>query len=126
MRRRRRRLAVAVLALACTAAAAGWAAYAFRSANARPSAAQAVQSLVQRCSVQMITDTCSVMKAPSSSEPGTRLFIAGVGEVDASAFAALRSYGDAMCQAVGAQCTSDWDGKSCRIARALYPSSGDQ
>lgn len=72
----------------------------------------------------MVKDTCRVMNTSTPAQPTARLFIAGIGEVDAAAFAALRQYGDAMCAEVGVQCTADWDGRSCRIARALYPAAG--
>ena len=49
------------------------------------------------------------------------MFIAGVGEVDSTAYAALRNAGHAMCGDVVAGCHSDWQGKTCRIARALHP-----
>jgi hypothetical protein len=110
----------AALALACTAAA-GWGAHYLWQAATRVQPVKAVDALVQRCSVQMVKDTCRVMKTPASGQAGARLFIAGVGEVDAATFTAMRSYGDEMCQAVGAQCASDWEGANCRIARALYP-----
>jgi hypothetical protein len=117
----RKRLVVG-LALLVFIVVAAWAAYTSRLAKPRPPVVSPVQALVQRCSVQMLRDTCRVMKAPQASQPGARLFIAGLGEVDAAAFDAIRSYGNEMCQAVGAQCTSDWEGANCRIARALYSS----
>jgi hypothetical protein len=117
----RKRLAIALALLACLLTTAG-AIYSYRLAKPSPPALSPVQALVQRCSVQMLKDTCRVMKAPQASQPGARLFIAGVGEVDAAAFDAIRSYGNEMCQAVGAQCASEWEGANCRIARALYSS----
>lgn len=71
----------------------------------------------------MVKDTCRVMNTPAQAQSSARLFIAGVGEVDAASFAALRGYGDAMCAEVGVQCAADWEGRSCRIARALYPAA---
>lgn len=114
------RFAVAALAMVCTAAA-GWGSYFLWQSTARSRQAEAVVDLVQRCSQQMFKDSCRVMNTPAPAQATVRLFIAGVGEVDAAAFAALRRYGEAMCREVGTQCAADWEGRSCRIARALYP-----
>ena len=51
-------------------------------------------------------------------------FIAGVGEVDAQAFARLRAARDTMCQQLEAQFQSDWLRQECRIGKALYPIFG--
>lgn len=115
-------MAIAVLVLICTAAA-GWGAHAVWRSTARAQQAQALGALVQQCSEQMLKDTCRVMTTPAPAQSRPRLFIAGVGEVDAAAFAALRGFGDSMCREVRAQCASDWEGRSCRIARALYPAA---
>jgi hypothetical protein len=115
------RVALSALVLACTAVA-GWGTHAFWQERTRSPQVSAVDALVQRCSLQMLKDTCRVMSSPASTQPaGSRLLIAGVGEVDSATFAELRRYGDTMCQAIGAQCAADWSGASCRIARALYP-----
>jgi hypothetical protein len=116
------RVAIAVVVLICTAAA-GWSAQVMWRSAARSQQARALEALMQQCSLQMVKDTCRVMNTPAPVQSTARLFIAGVGEVDAGSFAALRSYGDAMCREVGVQCSSDWEGRSCRIARALYPTA---
>lgn len=79
-----------------------------------------VRELVQACTVQMIKNTCRVSAGPTVDPALPRLFIAGVGEVDAAAYADLQRHGDAMCQSAGAHCQTDWHGAACRIAQALY------
>jgi hypothetical protein len=61
-----------------------------------------------------------VMKGSAPSATQTRLFIAGVGEVDARAFSRLRQAGDSMCEELVQDCKTDWSGQSCRIGKALY------
>ena len=50
-----------------------------------------------------------------------RLFITGVGEVDASVFNRLREAGDKVCGEVETECVAKWLGAGCKIARAVYP-----
>ena len=72
----------------------------------------------------MIKDVCGITNSSSSEgrERNTeRLFIAGVGEVDASAFNRLRDAGDKMCGEVETECAANWAGAGCKIARAMYP-----
>ena len=69
----------------------------------------------------MLQDVCGVMKGSAPKASQARLFIAGIGEVDAQAFARLRAAGDTMCQELAVQCQTDWSGQSCRIGKALYP-----
>ena len=109
---------VAVLLLALATAAA----VALR--QRRPVAAvdaSDIHALGQRCQAEMLRGTCGAMRADASTPVTQRVFIAGFGEVDGAAFAALRSAGDAMCSNVVEACRSDGQGKPCRIARALYP-----
>ncbi len=83
-----------------------------------------VKNLAIRCQTAMIKDVCGVMtaSAPRAGEPSTeRLFIAGVGEVDAQAFNRLREAGDHMCAEVERECDANWLGAGCKIARAMYP-----
>ena len=72
----------------------------------------------------MLKDLCGVMRGrvPKASQAG--LFIAGVGEVDAQAFARLRAARYTMCQQLEAQFQSDWLRQECRIGKALYPIFG--
>jgi hypothetical protein len=114
------RTAFIALALICSLAA-SWGIQGLWRKSSHQSSPTTVEALVDRCNVHMLKDTCRVMSSPSSMQSSKRMFIAGVGEVDASAFESMRSYGDKMCQAVGAECAAEWDGRSCRIARALYP-----
>ena len=82
---------------------------------------QEMAALTQRCQTEMLRGTCSAMNVSAPKAGVARLFIAGVGEVDAVAFAALRAAGNAMCTEAAAACTQDWNGNTCRITRALYP-----
>ncbi len=81
----------------------------------------AVLALTQRCQTEMLRGTCGAMNASAPKAGASRLFIAGVGEVDAAAFAALRAAGDQMCSEAAVACRKDWSGNTCRVTRALYP-----
>ncbi len=106
-------VAAVVLAWAVTAADA--------QRKVKPPNANLVTELTQRCQLEMLRGTCSAMNASPSTPSSSRVFIAGVGEVDGAKFAALRRAGDAMCSEVDTACRSDWQGSTCKIARALYP-----
>ena len=82
---------------------------------------QELAALTQRCQTEMLRGTCSAMNASAPKAGASRLFIAGVGEVDAAAFAALRAAGTEMCTEAATACRKDWSGNTCRITRALYP-----
>jgi hypothetical protein len=82
---------------------------------------QELAALTQRCQNEMLRGTCGAMNASAPKAGASRLFIAGVGEVDAAAFAALRAAGTEMCTEAAAACRQDWNGNTCRITRALYP-----
>jgi hypothetical protein len=95
--------------------------------RAAPAASpQELAALTQRCQTEMLRGTCSAMNASAPKAGASRLFIAGVGEVDAAAFAALRAAGDQMCSEAAVACRKDWSGNTCRVTRALYsvPSGG--
>ena len=89
-----------------------------------PATAGQIALLAQRCQTAMLKDLCGVMRGrvPKASQAG--LFIAGVGEVHAQAFARLRAARDTMRQQLEAQFQSDWLGQECRIGKALYPIFG--
>ena len=83
-----------------------------------------IKSLAARCQTAMVKDVCGIMTSskPDGNERSTeRLFIAGIGEVDASAFNRLREAGDKMCGEVETECAANWAGAGCKIARAMYP-----
>ena len=83
-----------------------------------------VKSLATRCQTAMSKDVCGIMtssKAIGNGGNTERLFIAGVGEVDASVFNRLREAGDKMCGEVETECSANWAGAGCKIARAMYP-----
>jgi hypothetical protein len=111
----------ALLGLAAAAVLAGAVATVNAQRKAKPPDAQAVTELTQRCQLEMLRGTCSAMNASPSTPSSSRVFIAGVGEVDGARFAALRRAGNAMCAEVETACRTDWQGGTCKIARALYP-----
>ena len=83
-----------------------------------------VKSLAARCQTAMIKDVCGIMTSSKPALNGLnteRLFIAGLGEVDASVFNRLREAGDKMCGEVETECSANWAGAGCKIARAMYP-----
>ena len=83
-----------------------------------------IKSLAARCQTAMIKDVCGIMTSGKSAGNGRntqRLFIAGVGEVDAGVFNRLREAGDRMCGEVETECSANWAGAGCKIARAMYP-----
>ena len=83
-----------------------------------------IKSLAARCQTAMLQDVCGIMTSskPAGNQPNAeRLFIAGVGEVDAKVFYRLREAGDKMCGEVEAECLANWAGSGCKIARAMYP-----
>lgn len=80
------------------------------------------QALHQRCTLAMVNGTCRVMRPAASQVPAlSRVFIAGLGEVDAAVYRQLRQQGDAMCEDVVAACRTESAGPACRMAQALYP-----
>lgn len=96
----------------------------------------------EACVNAMVASACQVMVGPtpgrSQVEPAPSggsarggagsapidaaptVLIAGVGRIDARAYRELRESGDAMCGVARAACERDWDGASCRGARALW------
>jgi hypothetical protein len=93
--------------------------------RAAPAASpQELAALTQRCQTEMLRGTCGAMNSSEPKTGASRLFIAGVGEVDASAFASLRAAGDQMCNEAAVACRKDWSGNTCRVTRALYPVPG--
>lgn len=82
---------------------------------------QKIAAIAQSCQIAMRRDVCGVMKASKVQSTQGRLFIAGVGEVDAQAFDRLQQAGEGMCQEVVTQCSTDWSGSACRVAQAMYP-----
>lgn len=111
--------AVGVCVVAVGAAAASI--WQYRSQTPQPPAAELITSLTQRCQLAMLRDVCGVMKGSAPNATQARLFIAGIGEVDAQVFARLRAAGDTMCQELATECQTDWSGQACRIGKALYP-----
>ena len=85
---------------------------------------QEMAALTQRCNTEMLRGTCGAMNASAAKPGASRLFIAGVGEVDAAAFATLRAAGTEMCNEAATACRQDWNSNTCRITRALYPLAG--
>lgn len=95
-----------------------------------PREASAVVALAGRCRRAMVQGTCRAMAAAvdgggtlATAGDAARVFVAGTGEVDASAYEALSRFGDQMCDEAERECRQAWDGTACRIARSLYPST---
>ena len=83
-----------------------------------------IKSLGARCQMAMVKDVCGIMtgsKLGGNERNPERLFIAGIGEVDARVFNRLRDAGDQMCGEVETECAANWLGPGCKIARAMYP-----
>jgi hypothetical protein len=78
------------------------------------------------CVSAMVASACQVMGGPTpgsssaATDAAPSVVIAGVGRIDAQAYRALRESGDAMCGVARAACEREWDGASCRGARALW------
>ncbi len=92
--------------------------------RAQPGVNTEVAALSQRCIAEMLRGTCGAMRssAPDVAPQTTqRVFIAGLGEVDAVSFEALRTAGDDMCAMVSRDCRTAWNGSVCVIAKALFP-----
>lgn len=96
--------------------------------TAEAAAAHTVTALAGRCRLAMVQGTCRAMgtagegsRTSAAAGAGARVFIAGTGEVDASAYEALSRFGDQMCDEAARECRQAWDGTACRIARSLYP-----
>jgi hypothetical protein len=74
----------------------------------------------EACVTAMVASACQVMGSSVVLDAAPTVLIAGVGRIDAQAYRALRESGDAMCSVARAACERDWDGASCRGARALW------
>lgn len=83
-----------------------------------------LQQLQDRCVQSMFENTCAVMgNAPSSTKiikPGTLVYIAGVGAMDAIAYQDIYQYGNAMCTTIVKDCVDNWSSAQCLIARKIY------
>ena len=93
-------------------------------ASSAAAALSDIKSLAARCQMAMVKDVCGIMtgsKLGGNERNPERLFIAGVGEVDARVFNRLRDAGDQMCGEVETVCAANWLGPGCKIARAMYP-----
>jgi hypothetical protein len=82
--------------------------------------ATSLQAMHGACVTAMIKSTCQVVLDSAKRDPASVVVIAGVGQVDAVAYAALRDAGDAMCSVAKAGCEKDWQGNACKSARALW------
>ena len=88
------------------------------------SALSDIKSLAARYQTAMSKDVCGIMTSSKPAGNGRdteRLFIADVGEVDASVLNRLREAGDKMCGEVETECVANWAGAGCEIAKAMYP-----
>jgi hypothetical protein len=82
--------------------------------------AQGLQTMHGACVTAMIKSTCQVVLDSARRDSASVVVIAGVGKVDAVAYAALRDAGDAMCSVAKVSCEKDWQGHACKSARALW------
>jgi hypothetical protein len=89
----------------------------------RPGATAAqLDALAARCTTDMVQQNCRVMAGPAQTPapPGSVLFVAGIGQIDAELYNTLRGLGEQMCSQVRQICSADWNGPRCATARALY------
>jgi hypothetical protein len=93
--------------------------WSLKSEKAEPST-QVLNTLVQSCQATMLRDVCSIMKNKEPAHTQSKLYVVGVGEVDAQSYFKLKAAGSLMCKEVEIQCKLNWSGQSCKIARSLY------
>jgi hypothetical protein len=79
-----------------------------------------VTAIFDGCVQAMLRSTCQVVNDKTDIPPSDVVLIAGVGRVDARSYRALREAGEGMCAQVQTRCGADWEGASCRTARALW------
>jgi hypothetical protein len=81
-----------------------------------------VESIYDRCVDQMVRSSCVAMndKSPSTPRPGARVFVAGIGAIDAESYRQIRESGEAMCTQIRKSCETDFDGAQCRTAASLW------
>lgn len=84
-----------------------------------------VDMLYAGCIQDMVSNTCKVMGNGSvgvsmDANASNVIFVAGVGAIDAKIYQEIYSYGADMCKVVKTDCAENWNGKQCKIARALY------
>lgn len=87
----------------------------------------ALQALQTRCEEDMLRQVCRVSTgdpAAQAPDPASVIFLAGVGVIDATAYAELQAAGPAMCKTVVDACRQDWGGKRCMASRALFGAAG--
>ena len=86
-----------------------------------------IERVYAACVAEMVKGTCTVMNDKSrlqAAPPGTVVFVAGVGPVDAESYYAIRASGEAMCSQVLNACRSEPEGSPCRTAIGLWGASG--
>lgn len=88
--------------------------------SAGPAAHPQLQALQERCVAAMLNSSCRAVAGPDAAPRPGIIFVAGVGAVDAPAYAALREAGEAMCAIAHKQCSADWEAPACRTARSLW------
>jgi hypothetical protein len=84
-----------------------------------------LDAVYARCMQDMLANTCKVMEtrgaaSSTAGEPGSLVFIAGVGAMAASDYQQLYAAGDAMCTVVRDACTRGWGERQCLTARKLW------
>jgi len=82
-----------------------------------------VERLYERCVDDMAKSVCSAMNDRTQKQtpaPGTQVFVAGVGAIDAASYARIRESGKTMCQQVRRACENDFHGAQCTTAVSLW------
>lgn len=87
--------------------------------------ADAIDRMTQVCVEQMISNTCRAAAPGAAPPPTGAVFVAGIGAIDAVAYAELRSQGEAMCQVATRACRSAPGSSTCLTARQLWAAADD-
>ena len=92
---------------------------------ARSAPQRDLDRLVARCTEAMVRDVCVARRqsAADSTPAASQVFVAGVGAIDAGAYAEIRSAGEAMCGLVKTRCDQGWNDSACVAARSLWPAT---
>ena len=107
-----------------------------RSAPPTPAQLTFITHMVAECSSVMGREVCSVLidgsKCDTASDPQAcklsqfrerypnGLLVAGSGRFTADEYFLYQGAGDRMCDVIVRQCSVDYDGRGCLMARALW------
>lgn len=95
-----------------------------------------INHMVSECSSVMGREVCAVLIDASKCAPATEgqacrlalfrskypngLLVAGAGRFTSDEYFLYQDAGDRMCDVIVRQCSVDYDGRGCRMARALW------